>query len=109
LNTFCAHPTLSHSLVVAKGGDNSQFHLVNTYNGTVTREVSSPAMITHIQPSHTLVLSGSSDGNLRTHDFRTTGRKDDGGIEGLVLAHVGGVQGLQVSGNYVFTIGWGLR
>lgn len=71
------------------------------------RQASTMSMITHLQFTHSFLLSGSSDGYLYTHDPRTGLRKEDG--ESLVKAHVSGIQGLQCSGNFAFTIGWGLR
>ena len=66
-------------------------------------------MLNHLHLSHTMLLSGSADGYVRTHDPRNGGRRADGGAEGSVFAHAGGVQGLQSSGNYVYTIGLGFR
>lgn len=57
--------------------------------------------------SHTFLLSGSADGYIRTHDVRI-GKKGDFS-ESSVKAHMKGVQGLEVSGNLVFSIGWGIR
>lgn len=55
-----------------------------------------------------MLLSGSSDGFLRIHDPRT-GMIRSGGAESLVRAHFSGIQGLQSTGNFAFTIGLGER
>lgn len=65
------------------------------------------SLITQLVSSHTLLLSGSADGLIRTHDVRVKGRSDFS--ESHVKAHLKGIQGLEVSGNLVFSIGWGVR
>ncbi|RDB20983.1 PAB-dependent poly(A)-specific ribonuclease subunit PAN2 [Hypsizygus marmoreus] len=79
---------------------------INSMTGIAVRQITTPSMITHLQPSHSMLLSGSTDGYLRTHDIRT-GRS--GGMESLVKAHSSGIQGLQTAGNFAFTIGLGER
>jgi PAB-dependent poly(A)-specific ribonuclease subunit 2 len=51
-----------------------------------------------------MLLSGSADGYLRTHDYRAN-TSNSGGAEGLVRAHANGIRGLQTTGYYAFTIG----
>lgn len=84
--------------------------MLNTTTGSPIRTLSAPAELTHLHFSHSLLISGSADGYLRTHDVRTTMRRDDGASgEHSVKAHLGGVQGLDSAGNFVYSIGWGLR
>ena len=80
--------------------------MLNVTNGTVIRKSPSPSLVTQLRSSHSLLISAASDGNIRTHDFR---KRDGGSPEGLALAHVGGIQCLEVSGNYAYTCGWTLR
>lgn len=54
-----------------------------------------------------MLVSGASDGYLRLHDPRTGMTKS--GADGSVKAHKSGIQGLQATGNFVFTIGLGER
>jgi len=53
-----------------------------------------------------MLLSGSADGYLRTHDPRTNSSR---AMENSVKAHPGSIQGLQTTGNLVFTVGLGER
>ena len=81
---------------------------VNSVHGTIIRQVQTPSVITHLQLSHSMLLSGSSDGYLRIHDTRKTVDKT-ANAESVVRAHSGGIQGLQTTGNFAFTIGLGVR
>lgn len=83
--------------------------LVNSFTGAEVRRISVPSTVTHFQFSPLYLLSGSLDGYLRAHDPRTGMKKSEGGAELSVKAHSSGIQGLQTSGNYVYTIGWTLR
>ena len=55
-----------------------------------------------------MLVSGSVDGMLRTHDFRARGREDSA-AEHSCIAHTGGIQALETSGQYILTAGWGIR
>lgn len=100
-NTISASPNFATATNVP------ELALVNGQTGSIVRQFSAPSLITHLVSSHTLLLSGSADGCLRTHDVRV--HKSGDFSESTVRAHVKGVQGLEVSGNLVFTIGWGVR
>ena len=76
--------------------------------GATIRQVQTSSVLTHLELSHSFLLSGSSDGYLRVHDPRT-GMTRTGSAENLVKAHARSVQGLQATGNFVFTIGMGER
>jgi len=76
--------------------------------GSIVRQATTPSLVTHLQFSHSFLLSGSSDGYLRAHDPRT-GMGRAGGAESLVKAHYSSIQGLQTAGNFAFTIGLGVR
>ena len=104
LTTFSNATSSSQNLCAATSAP--ELLLLNGVTGSLIRQASTPSLIEHLQYSHTVLLSGSADGFLRTHDPRTGLRRDGGGAENVVLAHAGGVSGLQVSGNYVYTIGW---
>lgn len=82
----------------------------NTSTGNIIRTLPSPAQISHLHFSHSLLISGSADGVLRTHDTRTGMRRDEGAAgEHSVKAHLGGVQDIDTAGNFVYSIGWSLR
>ena len=100
-NTISASPNLAVSTSVP------ELALVNSATGTLVRQSPSPSLITHLVSSHTLLISGSSDGCIRTHDVRI-GRSGSNS-ESSVKAHTKGVQGLEVNGNNIFTIGWSVR
>jgi hypothetical protein len=82
--------------------------LLNSITGRVLREASVPSVVRHLHFTHSYLLSGDSDGYLRCHDHRT-GLRREGSAENTVKAHASEIQGLQSSGNFVYTIGWGLR
>lgn len=61
----------------------------------------------HIVSSHSQLVVGFADGWVRTYDGRSA--KFGEHSEASVKSHSKGIQGLEVSGNYAFTIGWGAR
>jgi hypothetical protein len=97
----------SQNLCVATSSPELLF--LNGVSGAVIRRAPSASIIEHLHYSHTVLLSGSVDGYLRTHDPRTGLRREASSAEASVQAHVAGVKGMQANGNYVYTIGWGLR
>lgn len=108
LSSFCDNPSMGNSIIMSTStADKPEFILLNTSNGVELRRVNAPAMVTHIKPSYNLLVSGASDGCVRTHDFRTASRKDEGSTQNSAVAHAGGIQDLEVSGNYIYTCGWG--
>ncbi|QRW27499.1 PAB-dependent poly(A)-specific ribonuclease subunit PAN2 [Rhizoctonia solani] len=102
------HPTIPNTFVVAAQSPGSGFHIVNAISGASLRRVSSPFNVSHLAHVGTLLVSGTVDGMLRTHDFRTRGREDTA-AESSCIAHTGGIQALEAAGNYIFTAGWGIR
>jgi hypothetical protein len=99
---------LNSSQAIAVATSTPELLFVHSRSGTTVREaISIPSIITQLQFSHSLLYSGSADGYLRTHDPRTGMKKDSG--ESSTQAHPSGIQGMQISGNYVSTIGWGVR
>lgn len=81
---------------------------LNELTGDVTHRTSVSGIINQLHFSHSLLLAGLSDGYIRSYDIRNPSRRADS-AENSVYAHAGGVQGLQSSGNYVYSIGWGYR
>lgn len=81
---------------------------IDSMTGVYVRRVNTPSMINHLSFSHSLLVSGSLDGYVRVHDSRT-GMKSDRNSSALGRAHQGSIHGLQCSGNYVFTVGFGIR
>ncbi|KAG8722933.1 poly(A)-specific ribonuclease [Ceratobasidium sp. 394] len=109
LSTFSHHPTIPNTFVVASSTPSSHtFHIINAVTGASMRHVQSPSHISHLAHIHTLLVSGSVDGMLRTHDFRARGREDSA-AENSCIAHTGGIQALETSGQYILTAGWGMR
>ncbi|KAF7305131.1 PAN2-PAN3 deadenylation complex catalytic subunit PAN2 [Mycena kentingensis (nom. inval.)] len=111
---FCRPPPTLHtfsnvssasSSVLAASTTNSELLLVANGTGEILRQAPAPSLITHLEFSHSLILSGCADGNVRTHDPRTGVNKP----EGQFMAHYAGIQGLQTVGNFVYTIGLGIR
>ncbi|KAL5528994.1 hypothetical protein ACEPAG_4968 [Sanghuangporus baumii] len=105
ITTFSNSISASPNIAISTGVP--ELSLINSSTGQLVRQWPSPSLLTHLVSSHTLLLSGSADGCIRTHDIRI-GPKGDFG-EQFVKAHTKGVQGLEVSGNLMFSIGWGLR
>lgn len=107
VTTFSSSAGSSQSLCAATTTPELLF--LNAITGAVTRRIQAPSIVDHLSYSHTLLLSGSVDGYLRTYDPRSGLRRDTGNAEASVQAHIAGIQGLQTSGNYVYTIGMGIR
>lgn len=99
--------TGSGSHTVATANALPELSILNSMTGSLIRQAQVPAVVTSLEFTHSMLLSGSSDGYLRIHDSRT-GLIRSGG-EQHVRAHLGGVQGVQASGNFAFTIGLGER
>ncbi|KAF7294679.1 PAN2-PAN3 deadenylation complex catalytic subunit PAN2 [Mycena indigotica] len=110
---FCRSPPTLHtfsnvssaSSVLAASSTNSELLLMNSMTGNILRQAPTPSLITHLEFSHSAILSGGADGSVRTHDSRTAINKP----EGQFIAHYAGIQGLQTNGNLVFTIGLSIR
>jgi hypothetical protein len=103
---FSSESNSSQNIAVAT--EFPELLFVNSATGRVVTEAANPpALITHLQFSHSLLFTGAADGHLRTHDSRTGMKRETG--ESDIKAHSSGIEGLQVSGNLVFTIGWGMR
>lgn len=103
--TFSAAPS---SQPVAISLANLEMVFLSPATGALVRQVSTTSVLTQLEHSHSMLLSGSSDGFVRVHDLRT-GMGRAGGAENLVKAHARSVEGLKTSGNFVFTIGMGER
>lgn len=103
LTTFCNSPGSTSTLVV--GSTSAELTVLNASTGDVIRQVPSSARVTRLESSPECVLSGSADGYVRSHDIRTSMRR----TENQVKAHQGAVQGLECNGNWVYTIGLGIR
>ncbi|KAI0247045.1 PAB-dependent poly-A-specific ribonuclease subunit PAN2, partial [Lactifluus subvellereus] len=106
ITTFSS--TLSSSKTLAVSTSAQEIVLLSSITGSVIRQASVPSVIRQLHFTHSYLLSGGSDGCLRCHDHRT-GLRREGSAENTVKAHASEVQGLLSSGNYVYTIGWGLR
>ncbi|KAI0261046.1 ubiquitin carboxyl-terminal hydrolase-domain-containing protein [Gloeopeniophorella convolvens] len=82
--------------------------MLNSTTGSMIRQAHAFSVIRQLHFSHSYLLSGGADGYLGCHDPRT-GLRREGAAENTVKAHASEIQGLQSSGNYAYTIGWGLR
>jgi PAB-dependent poly(A)-specific ribonuclease subunit 2 len=85
-----------------------EMDLISPMTGFSIRKVPTTAVLTQLELTHSMLLSGSSDGYLRVHDPRT-GMGRSGGAQNFVKAHARSVQGLQTAGNFLFSIGMGER
>ena len=77
---------------------------INSQTGDLVRKSSATSIYSHLVCAPNMLLTGSSDGFVRTIDPRTsiaTGH--------AVQGHPNGIAGLQASGNFVYTIGLGMR
>ncbi|PVG02168.1 hypothetical protein CPB86DRAFT_811668 [Serendipita vermifera] len=86
----------------------AEFLALNTSTGKIIRQVPCPPQVVVLHASHSLILSGSSDGFIRTHDFRTSTKRNSG-AENMIRAHQGSVRAINSSGNWIYTIGWNIR
>jgi hypothetical protein len=105
VTTFSNASSNTNSLAISTTTPELLF--LNPITGSVVRKAPTPSMLTHLQFSHSFLFSGSSDGSIRIHDPRNGMLREDG--ENRVHAHVSGIQGLQSGGNFIYTIGFGMR
>lgn len=103
VTTFSDAVNSSHSLVLSTAGLEMLF--LNSMTGNVVRKVPTTSVITHLQFSSSALISGSADGYLRLHDARTGMGRSGGSEHKAVKAHQCSIQGLQTTGNYIFTAG----
>ncbi|KAI0703544.1 PAB-dependent poly-A-specific ribonuclease subunit PAN2 [Cytidiella melzeri] len=80
-----------------------EFLNINSQTGDVLRKSPAVSIYSHLVNGTNVVLSGGSDGYIRSHDPRTSSTVS------VIQAHASGVQGLQTSGNFIYSIGLGLR
>ncbi|KAH0830330.1 ubiquitin carboxyl-terminal hydrolase-domain-containing protein [Lanmaoa asiatica] len=96
-------PTAFSSNLVAAATTTPEIVLLNAMTGSVLRQAPVSSHITHLHFSHSTLLCASADGYVRAHDPRTALRREN--AASAVLAHASGVQDLQATGNFFFTIG----
>lgn len=77
---------------------------INSQNGALVRKTSAVSIYTHLVCTPNILLTGASDGYIRTIDPRTSIPTASG-----VQAHPSGISGLQASGTFIYTIGLGMR
>ncbi|KZT11602.1 cysteine proteinase [Laetiporus sulphureus 93-53] len=102
--TACSANTFTTS-ILAVGTAAPELLMVNAHTGDIIRRSQAPSVFTHLQWAMTFIVSGSSDGFLRTHDPRNA----MGSNTSSVKAHASAIQGLEVNGCYAYTIGMGTR
>lgn len=100
-------PSAFSSNIIAAATTAPDIVLLSAMTGTVLRQAPVPSHVTHLHFSHSTLLCASADGYVRTHDPRTAARREN--TDSAVLAHASGVQDLQATGNFFFTIGWSSR
>jgi PAB-dependent poly(A)-specific ribonuclease subunit 2 len=96
-----------YSNVVAVSTTSSELLDLNAMTGQVIRRSPTLSVINHLHYTHSCLLAGSADGVVRVLDDRSNNQRDVG--QSSVKAHQSGIQEMQHSGNFVYTIGWGLR
>jgi hypothetical protein len=105
-SNLTAFSNTSNSNTIAASTSESELLYISSLTGLVVRQIPTPSLVTQLQSSHLMLLSGSADGYLRTHDPRMNSSR---AMENSVKAHPGSIQGLQTTGNLVFTVGLGER
>ena len=80
-----------------------EFFAINSQTGDIIRRSPTVSIYSHLAHGTNVILSGGSDGYIRSHDPRTSSTVN------AVQAHVSGVQGLLASGNFICSIGLGTR
>ncbi|KAI0811211.1 PAB-dependent poly-A-specific ribonuclease subunit PAN2 [Irpex lacteus] len=80
-----------------------EFFAINSQTGDVIRRSPTVSIYSHLVNGTNVVLSGGSDGYIRSHDPRTSTTVN------AVQAHGSGIQGLLTSGNFICSIGLGVR
>uniref|UniRef100_D8PTC9 PAN2-PAN3 deadenylation complex catalytic subunit PAN2 n=1 Tax=Schizophyllum commune (strain H4-8 / FGSC 9210) TaxID=578458 RepID=D8PTC9_SCHCM len=105
VTAFTSTSYSSHTLAVA--ATVPEIALLNAATGSVVRTSPAATVITQMDFSPSLLLAGCMDGYLRAYDPRTALTPNSG--PSAIRAHSNSVQGVQVSGNEVFTIGISMR
>ncbi|KAI4525371.1 hypothetical protein K525DRAFT_234573 [Schizophyllum commune Loenen D] len=105
VTAFTSTSYSSHTLAVA--ATVPEIALLNAATGSVVRTSPAATVINQMDFSPSLLLAGCMDGYLRAYDPRTALTPNSG--PSAVRAHSNSVQGVQVSGNEVFTIGISMR
>ncbi|KAL1747522.1 ubiquitin carboxyl-terminal hydrolase-domain-containing protein [Schizophyllum fasciatum] len=105
VTAFTSTSYSSHTLAVA--ATVPEIALLNAATGSVVRTTPIATVVNQMDFSPSLLLAGCMDGHLRIFDPRTALTPTGG--PSAVRAHSNSVQGLQVSGNDVFTIGISMR
>lgn len=77
---------------------------INSQTGDLVRKSPAVSIYTHLVNGQNVLLSGASDGYIRSHDPRTSSTTVN-----AIQAHGSGIQGLLTSGSFIFTIGLGMR
>lgn len=88
--------------------DSLEMAFLSPVTGAPIRRVSTTSLLTHLELSHSMLVSGSSDGFIRVHDPRT-GMGRANGAENFVKAHSRSIEGFETLGNFIFTTGMGER
>lgn len=99
--------TSPHSNAVAVSTTSPEILELSSTTGQVIRTSPTISVVNHLQYTHLCLLAGCSDGTLRLMDDRNSARREGG--ESSVQAHHSSIEGMQYSGNFVYTIGWGVR
>lgn len=97
----------SHSNIVFVSTTTPELLELNSVTGQIVRKSPATSVIDHLQYAHSCLLAGCADGMLRILDDRRGSRREGG--ESSVRAHLSSIQDVQYSGNFVYTIGWGVR
>ncbi|EMD34423.1 hypothetical protein CERSUDRAFT_117294 [Gelatoporia subvermispora B] len=96
-----------HTSNFAASTTSPELLIINAITGSVTRRDRVSSLLTHLHydTTHGVLLVGSGDGELSYSDHRSRFTQ----LVKPVKAHTSGIQGLQASGNYVYTIGLSSR
>ncbi|KDR81497.1 hypothetical protein GALMADRAFT_239478 [Galerina marginata CBS 339.88] len=103
--TFSNTPPSSTFMVASL--DSLEMAFLSPVSGAAMRKIPTTSILTQLELSHSMLISGSADGYLRIHDPRTG--MERGGAEIFAKAHARSIQGLETTGNFIFTIGMGER
>ncbi|OCH89095.1 PAB-dependent poly-A-specific ribonuclease subunit PAN2 [Obba rivulosa] len=96
-----------HNSSFAASTTSPELLIINAVTGNVTQRERVLSLLTHLHydTTHGVLLTGSGDGELSYSDHRSRLRQQVKPVK----AHTSGIQGLQASGNYVYTIGLSTR
>ena len=103
-NTSITAMSSSSTSIFFAGTSAQELLSINLHTGNIVRRTPTFSLCNYLVDTSNGLVTGSLDGCVRIHDAR---KSMD--VVRSIQAHTSGVKGLEVGGNFLFTIGTGTR